>query len=266
MITPLKTRGGWLFLIQNFSSKNILIVSSSYLSRKNRIEKTKMFRIYRHCVLLILAFSVVHTIKASYTSEETDEKTKSVYSAVTSISDSTDTSRHHRVRTFNGSPCMHSGCKFNNEPNMVAVSNPCSSSTGCSFPQQGHNSYVNSGGYPVGHSYTNNGNGGQIAKGYNQPEANIYRTSMPIYQPPQHSFNQHINPAPYPYWNGNHNHHNQDHQGSRGHSVHDHSLRVNSEYTEAGTHTGSFQQPSPGYGYGSGYSSGYNGLFNRPVF
>ena len=224
-----------------------------------------MFIIYRNCMLLILAFSVIHTTKASYTSEETDEKSKSVYSAVTSILGSTDSSRHHRARTYDGSPCIPSGCKLNNELNMVTVSNPCSSSTDCSSPQQGHNSYVGSGGYPVGYPYMNNGNGAQIPKGHNPSDANIYRATIPIYQPLQYGYNQPINSAPYPYWNGNYNHHN-SYQVPRGHSVHGHSLKVNSEYTETGTHTGSFQQPRPGYGYGSGYNSGYNGLFNRPGF
>lgn len=272
-----------------------------------------MFSICRNCVVLIFALSlVVYATNAGYASEEINEKSNSEFREVTSISGSKDSSRHHRVRTYDGAPCLSGGCKLTNEPTMVGVFNPCFSATGCSPSQQNHPGYIG-GGYTMGPPYMNNGSGGKITDShgnYNQADANRYRTRDPCSSPsgcppsqpgqpsyvgggypsgtsyisngngggqisgghgnfnqpsPQNSYNQPINqPSAYPYWNGNYN--NNGYQGPRGYSAYNHSLKVNSEYTETGSHTGPLQQQRPGYGYGSGYGGGYNGLFNRPGF
>ncbi|XP_061387691.1 uncharacterized protein LOC133322745 [Musca vetustissima] len=84
-------------------------------------------------VVLVFVSVLAGTTNARYTSEETDEKSKSLYSAVTSILDTSETSKHHRKHTYDAAPSPCSGgtggCPIN-VPGFVAPS-PCSNAQGC---------------------------------------------------------------------------------------------------------------------------------------
>ncbi|XP_073820485.1 uncharacterized protein isoform X1 [Musca autumnalis] len=301
-------------------------------------------------ILLVLIVSLLtDKADAGYTSEETDEKSKSIHSAVTSILDTTDISKHHRKHTYDAPPCSSGGgCAVNGPGFILPASTPCSSPSGCppltktttygngivypspspnvvhgsiGVPQPppsaagyqhytGHGTPIASlppppppgvpayGGYVYGHYPPQpTGQGAvpprpQAGYGYGygvptgpappSPQAGYgygyAGPTGPAAPPPQpagygygyagrtgpaapHAANGAYGYHPYPAGQAGH----YDHEGGRGHSIHNHSLKTKSEYTEVGTHTGPLQQANGGYGYGSGYG-GYNGMFNRPGF
>uniref|UniRef100_A0A1I8NJ78 VM domain-containing protein n=1 Tax=Musca domestica TaxID=7370 RepID=A0A1I8NJ78_MUSDO len=283
----------------------------------------------------------------SYTSEETDEKTKSLYSAVTSILGTSDTSKHHHKHTYDGgpAPCSNGGgCPVNVpgfvQPGAALPPPPCSNGGGCSvnvpgFVQPGSappppaSSCSAAGGCPPLTKTTTYGNGivypspspnvihGAVQPAAGVPAANGHYTyghgtpaqppkpaggaaygsyayggypqatgpvaPAPIAAPPaqpQPAYGYSgYGPVPAGYvappqgGSGAYGYHqpaaghpgHYGYQGDRGYSVYDHSLKLNSEYTEVGTHNGPLQRANGGYGYGSGFG-GYNGLFNRPGF
>ncbi|XP_065364390.1 uncharacterized protein Elal [Calliphora vicina] len=263
-----------------------------------RTNKNKMFiiNLKMHRIILALAVSlfVIQTTNAGYTSEETDEKSKSLYSAVTSILGSTESSKHHQKHIYDSPPCASGGCS--------GALSPCNSATGCSHPtgavyNSGIGYSANQGVHSAPSVYTNGGYA-PSSEHVNLPavpppsHAAAHRSPLPYqapsgiyvptvsgngspYRPPistvshqggyaSTGYTNPGSPAPYPHWNSNPSQYG--YHGPRGYSVYDHSLKTNSEYTEVGTHTGPLQQANNGYGYGSGYGGGYNGLFNRPGF
>ncbi|XP_023300391.2 uncharacterized protein LOC111682630 [Lucilia cuprina] len=235
-------------------------------------------------VAIIAIVFIIQTANAGYTSEETDEKSKSLYSAVTSILGTTDSSKHHHKHTYDNPPCTSSGCS--------AALSPCYSPTGCPQPtgQQGYNNgigymvnphtNVGSLGHVTPQSFQTGAHGSQLpyqstSDSYIQPgssnrspvshQGGYPSNASPVSHQSGYSSAGYTQPSsvrPYPYWNNNPS--NYGYQGPRGYSVYDHTLKTNSEYTEVGTHTGPLQHGNTGYG--SGYGGGYNGLFNRPGF
>lgn len=248
--------------------------------------------------LTVLLYLIHSTNAGGYTSEETDEKSKSLYSAVTSILGSTDTTKHHHKHTYGDSqpqPCTSDAC---GGPDMMRNPAPCIGSTGCPIagpspnsmpvsrhPQIGYvggaygNQYQQTPGYQggfYGASYGSNypqypssvpapvaPQGGQVGGTYgvsipSQPSSIGY--SVPYGSGSNGVYNNHQPSVPYGQANGPYGY-----QGGRGYSVLDHSLKTKSEYTEVGTHNGPLQQAPNGYGYGSGYG-GYMGMYNRPGF
>ncbi|KAM7362768.1 uncharacterized protein ACRADG_013323 [Cochliomyia hominivorax] len=242
-------------------------------------------------LIVVCIFTISTTEAGGYTSEEIDEQSKSLYRAESSILASTENNKHQHKHTYYGSPCASGGCS--------GVFNPCSNPTGCPQPSasvfnngQSINSGIPSpvvgiyanGGYDVGQSM--NSGHGHVAtppqtpyagvSGYAPPLPhqvsntgysagnNIQPSSVnkpPTHQPLQVGYSGYT-PQPYAHWNSPPSHFG--YQGPRGYSVYDHSLKLNTEYTETGSHTGSLQRGNNGYG--SGYGGGYNGLFNRPGF
>ncbi|XP_073822452.1 uncharacterized protein [Musca autumnalis] len=289
--------------------------------------------------LVLIVSLLTGKANAGYTSEETDEKSKYIHSAVTSILDTTDTSKHHRKHTYDAAPCSSGGgCAVNVPGFILPASTPCSSPSGCPpltktttygngivYPSPSPNVVHGSIGVPqpppppsaAGYRHYTTGHGTPIASlpppppppgvpaygGYvygHYPPQPTGQGAVP--PPPQagygYSYGVPTGPAPpslqagYGYGyagptapaappspqaaygtvpvgtpphgaNGAYGYHH--YPGGRGHSVHNHSLKTKSEYTEVGTHSGPLQQANGGYGYGSGYG-GYNGMFNRPGF
>ncbi|XP_037810968.1 uncharacterized protein LOC119603133 [Lucilia sericata] len=246
---------------------------------------------HRIIVAIIAFLIIIQTANAGYTSEETDEKSKSLYSAVTSILGTTDSSKHHHKHTYDSPACASGGCS--------ATLSPCYSSTGCTQPtgQKGYSSGIGymanphtnvaSFGHVTPQSFQTGSHGSQlpyqttsdsyIPTGYIQPgssngspvshQGGYPSNGSPFSHQasyPSAGYPQPTSVGPYPYWNNNPNPSHYGYQGPRGYSVYDHSLKTNSEYTETGTHTGPLQHGNNGYG--TGYGGSYNGLFNRPGF
>lgn len=253
-------------------------------------------KIHRIIAVLIVCIFLIQITNAGYTSEEIDENSKSLYKAETSILASTENNKHQHRRTYSGPPCVSGGCS--------GVSSPCASPMGCSQPAGAvYNNGIGYSVNPAPTTVANGYGGGYSTGHTNLPPAPYmgtpaytqpipYQGSTGIYGPPVHNgqpsttngaayrspslpqpshsgyasagYSQPgvVPPAPYAHWNSHPSHYG--YQGPRGYSVYDHSLKLNTEYTEVGTHTGPLQQS--GSGYGSGFGGGYNGLFNRPGF